>query len=203
MQSQFRRALGCMIARGQAQHLLKRRHYARPSAREAYQTAEDNHSKHRSKPKASICLTCFHPGPIKNPDRANHYRAATPLALACGLAEGATISKSRSSISPPDVGVETHGARCQIEQESTHLASVSAFRGSTYFRQTRTTPLGVFFCRSALRLAGWLILPPELRRIPLNSFHLDFKGTESGFLRSWPEDGQLPLSFPVYVPKEC
>ena len=42
MQSQFRRALGCMIARGQAQHLLKRRHYARPSAREAYQTAEDN-----------------------------------------------------------------------------------------------------------------------------------------------------------------
>ena len=57
MQSQFRRALGCMIARGQAQHLLKRRHYARPSAREAYQTAEDNHSKHskhRSKPKASM-----------------------------------------------------------------------------------------------------------------------------------------------------
>ncbi|EJK58006.1 hypothetical protein THAOC_21901, partial [Thalassiosira oceanica] len=40
MQSQFRRALGCLIARGQAQHLLKRRHYARPSAREAYQTAE-------------------------------------------------------------------------------------------------------------------------------------------------------------------
>ena len=54
MQSQFRRALGCMIARGQAQHLLKRRHYARPSAREAYQTAEDNHSKHRSRPKASM-----------------------------------------------------------------------------------------------------------------------------------------------------
>ena len=27
MQSQFRRALGCLIARGQAQHLLKRRHY--------------------------------------------------------------------------------------------------------------------------------------------------------------------------------
>jgi len=45
MQSQFRRALGCLIARGQAQHLLKWRHYARPSAREAYQTAEDNHSK--------------------------------------------------------------------------------------------------------------------------------------------------------------
>ena len=54
MQSQFRRALGCMIARGQAQHLLKRRHYARPSAREAYHTAEDNHSKHRSRPKASM-----------------------------------------------------------------------------------------------------------------------------------------------------
>ena len=54
MQSQFRRALGCMIARGQAQHLLKQRHYARPSAREAYQTAEDNHSKHRSRPKASM-----------------------------------------------------------------------------------------------------------------------------------------------------
>ena len=55
MQSQFtvKLALGCMIARGQAQHLLKRRHYARPSAREAYQTAEDNHSKHRSRPKAS------------------------------------------------------------------------------------------------------------------------------------------------------
>ena len=29
MQPQFRRALGSMIARGQAQHLLKRRHYAR------------------------------------------------------------------------------------------------------------------------------------------------------------------------------
>ena len=55
MQSQFRRALRCMIARGQAQqHLLKLRHYARPSAREAYQTAEDNHSKHRSRPKASM-----------------------------------------------------------------------------------------------------------------------------------------------------
>ncbi|EJK65142.1 hypothetical protein THAOC_14040 [Thalassiosira oceanica] len=54
MQSQFRRALGCLIARGQAQHLLKRRHYARPSAREAYQTAEDNHGKHRSRPKASM-----------------------------------------------------------------------------------------------------------------------------------------------------
>ena len=51
---QFRRALGYMIARGQAQHLLKQRHYARPSAREAYQTAEDNHSKHRSRPKASM-----------------------------------------------------------------------------------------------------------------------------------------------------
>ncbi|EJK46473.1 hypothetical protein THAOC_34856 [Thalassiosira oceanica] len=38
----------------QAQHLLKRRHYARPSTREAYQTAEDNHSKHRSRPKASM-----------------------------------------------------------------------------------------------------------------------------------------------------
>ena len=50
MQSQFRRALGCMIARGQAQYLLKMRHYARPSAREAYQTAEDynmHNSKHR------------------------------------------------------------------------------------------------------------------------------------------------------------
>ena len=55
MLSQFRRALlGCLIARGQAQHLLKRRHYARPSAREAYQTADDNHSKHRSRPKASM-----------------------------------------------------------------------------------------------------------------------------------------------------
>ena len=54
MQSQFRRALGCLVARGQAQHLLKRRHYARPSAREAYQTAEDNHSKHRSRQKASM-----------------------------------------------------------------------------------------------------------------------------------------------------
>ncbi|EJK54624.1 hypothetical protein THAOC_25730 [Thalassiosira oceanica] len=54
MQSQFRRALGCLIARGQAQHLLKRRHYARPSARETYQTAEDNHSKHRSRPQASM-----------------------------------------------------------------------------------------------------------------------------------------------------
>ena len=48
MQSQFRRALGCMIARGQAQHLLKRRHYARPSpsarGKQAYQTAEDKQS---------------------------------------------------------------------------------------------------------------------------------------------------------------
>ena len=40
MQSQFRRALGCMIARGQAQHLLKRRHYARPSARESKLTKQ-------------------------------------------------------------------------------------------------------------------------------------------------------------------
>ena len=31
--------IGSMIARGQAQHLLKRRHYARPPAREAYQTS--------------------------------------------------------------------------------------------------------------------------------------------------------------------
>ncbi|EJK49158.1 hypothetical protein THAOC_31995 [Thalassiosira oceanica] len=54
MQFQFRRALGYLIARGQAQHLLKRRHYARPSAREAYQTAEDNHSKHRTRPRASM-----------------------------------------------------------------------------------------------------------------------------------------------------
>ncbi|EJK54221.1 hypothetical protein THAOC_26179 [Thalassiosira oceanica] len=54
MQSQFRRALGCLIARGQAQHLLKRRHYARPTAREAYQTAEDNHSRHRNRPRASM-----------------------------------------------------------------------------------------------------------------------------------------------------
>ena len=53
---QFRRALGYMIARGQAQHLLKQRHYARPSAREAYQTAEDNHIVNidRSRPKASM-----------------------------------------------------------------------------------------------------------------------------------------------------
>ena len=49
MQSQFLRALGCLTARRQAQHLLKRRHDARPSlsglldsAREAYLTAEDN-----------------------------------------------------------------------------------------------------------------------------------------------------------------
>ena len=56
MQSQFRRALGCLIARGQAQHLLKRRHYARPTAREAYQTAEDNHSRHRNRPRATHAI---------------------------------------------------------------------------------------------------------------------------------------------------
>ncbi|EJK68906.1 hypothetical protein THAOC_09880 [Thalassiosira oceanica] len=54
IQSQFRRALGCLIARGQAQHLLKRRHYATPTAREAYQTAEDNHSRNRNRPRASM-----------------------------------------------------------------------------------------------------------------------------------------------------
>ena len=27
--------------------------------------------------------TCSHPGPDKNLDRANHYRAMTPLALVC------------------------------------------------------------------------------------------------------------------------
>ena len=106
--------------------------------------------------------TCSHPGPIKTVDRANHYRAVTPLALVCDATtrvrfpvdEGATIGKSRGSISPPDVGVETWRAHSPVDRESTHRGVVSAFLGSTYFRRTGTAPLGVFFGRSALRVTS-------------------------------------------------
>ena len=95
-------------------------------------------------------------------DRANHYRAATPLALVCDATtrvrfpvdEGATIGKSRGSISPPDVGVETSRWRFPIDRELSHGEVVSAFRGSTYFRRTGTAALGVFFGRSARRLTS-------------------------------------------------
>ena len=106
--------------------------------------------------------TCSHPGPIKNRRRANHYRAVTPLALVCDATtrvrfpvdEGATIGKSRGSISPPDVGVETSRWRFPIDRELSHGEVVSAFQGSTYFRRTGTAPSGVFFGRSAQRLTS-------------------------------------------------
>ena len=73
-------------------------------------------------------MTCSHPGPDKKRDRANHYRAATPLALVCDATtrvrfpvdEGATIDDFGGSRTTRVVGVETRWAHSRTVQEPTH-----------------------------------------------------------------------------------
>ena len=107
-------------------------------------------------------MACSRSGPDKNPDRANHYRAATPLALVCDATtqvrfpvnEGATINDFGGSRTTEDVGFETSRAHSWTVQEPTHPGLVSAFRGSIYYRRTGTAKISVFFGRLALRLTS-------------------------------------------------